>query len=79
LSILVLDSILRELDIYLTEFEKDELYSELSRAFGFIGSYRECERLEDMWADPIYREAIKKYIKAWLNFRRRKSIIEAYH
>jgi len=52
LSILVLDSILRELDIYLTEFEKDELYSELSRAFGFIGSYRECERLEDMWADP---------------------------
>jgi hypothetical protein len=33
-----------------------------------------------MWADPIYREAIEKYIKAWLNFRRRrKSIIEAYH
>jgi len=78
LSILVLDKILRELNILLTEFEKDELYFELSRAFGFIGSYRECERLEEMWRDPLYKEAIEKYIKAWLNFRRRKSVIEAY-
>jgi len=78
LSILVLDSILREMNIYLTEFGKDELYSKLSKAFGFIGSYRECERLEEMWADPIYREAIKKYIKAWLNFGRKKSVMEAY-
>jgi len=72
LSILVLDSILREMNIHLTEFGKDELYSELSKAFGFIGSYRECERLEEMWADPIYREAIKKDIKAWLNFGRKR-------
>lgn len=78
MSILVLDKILRELNILLTEFEKDELYFELSRAFGFIGSYRECERLEEMWRDPLYKEAIEKYIKTWLNFRRRKSVIEAY-
>jgi hypothetical protein len=51
LSIPVLDRILRELGVSLTEFEKDELYVELSRAFGFISSYRECERLEEMWAD----------------------------
>jgi hypothetical protein len=51
LSILVLERILRELDLPLTELEKDELYSELRRAFGFIGSYRECERLEEMWID----------------------------
>jgi hypothetical protein len=78
LSILVLDRILRELDVYLTELEKNELYFELSRAFGIIGSYRECERLDEMWSDPIYREAIKKYIKSWLDFRRRKSTVEAY-
>lgn len=78
LSILMLDRILRELHVSLPESEKSELYSELSRAFGFIGSYRECERLEEMWADPLYREAIEKYIEAWLNFRRRKSVIEAY-
>ena len=78
LSIVVLDRILRELNISLGEFEKDELYSELSRAFGFVGSYRECERLEEMWADPLYREAIEKYVKTWLEFRRRKSAIEAY-
>jgi hypothetical protein len=78
LSILVLDRILREIGVSLAEFEKNELYFELSRAFGVIGSYRECERLEEMWADPIYREAIEKYIKSWLNFRRRKSTVEAY-
>jgi len=76
LSILVLERILRELDLPLTELEKDELYSELRRAFGFIGSSRECERLEEMWIDH-YREAIEKYIKAWLNFRRKRSIMEA--
>ncbi|NHV97019.1 MAG: hypothetical protein HA494_04440 [Thaumarchaeota archaeon] len=78
LSILMLDRILRELHVSLPESEKSELYLELSRVFGFIGSYRECERLEEMWADPLYREAIEKYIEAWLNFRRRKSVIEAY-
>ena len=78
MSILVLERILRELDLPLTELEKDELYSELRTAFGFIGSYRECERLEEMWTDPLYREAIEKYIKAWLNFRRKRNIIEAY-
>ena len=78
MSILVLDRILRELNIFLTEFEKDELYSELSRAFGFIGSYRECERLEEMWNDPLYREAIERYIRAWLAFRKRRAVLEAY-
>jgi hypothetical protein len=73
----VLDRILQELDISLTESEKNKLYLELSTQFDFIGSYRECERLEEMWADPLYRRAIEKYIKAWLNFRRR-SVIEVY-
>lgn len=78
MSKLVLDRILKELDIYLSEFEKDELYFELSRAFGFIGSYRECDRFEEMWSDPIYKEAIKKYIEEWISFRRRRSVLEAY-
>jgi len=78
LSILVLDRILRELGVYLTEFEKNELYFELSRAFGIIGSYRECERLDETWSDPIYKEAIKKYIEEWISFRRRKTMLEAY-
>jgi hypothetical protein len=69
LSILVLDRILRELGVSLTKFKKNELYFELSRAFGFIGSYRECDKLEEMWSDPIYKEVIKKHIDSWLSFR----------
>lgn len=75
---MVLERILREMDISLTGLDKDELYSELSRAFSFIGSYRECARLEEMRAGPRYREAIEKYIKAWLNHRKRRTVMEAY-
>ncbi|MEM3386058.1 MAG: hypothetical protein QXN08_00085 [Nitrososphaerales archaeon] len=78
MSIKVLGRILLELGIELTELSKRELYAELARNFSFIGSYRECERLEEMWSDPVYKKAVEEYIKAWLEFRRKKRVVEAY-
>ncbi|MEM2339114.1 MAG: hypothetical protein QXW83_02805, partial [Nitrososphaerales archaeon] len=61
------------------ENEKRELYIELAKYFSFIGSYKECERLDELWNDPIYKKAIEDYIKAWINFKRKKRVVvEAY-
>ncbi|MEM3437984.1 MAG: hypothetical protein QXP55_05605 [Nitrososphaerales archaeon] len=78
MSILVLERILRDMHIILDELEKKILYDELAHYFGIIGSYRECERLEELWNDPAYRNAIEQYIKAWLEFRRKRRVLEAY-
>jgi hypothetical protein len=78
MSILVLEKILKEISIELEEMEKKALYDELTRYFGIIGSYRECERFEELWSDPTYRKAIEQYIKAWFEFRRKKRVLEAY-
>jgi len=66
------------MEISLYEGEKKALYDELARYFGIIGSYRECERLEELWSDPAYKKAIEQYIRAWLEFRRKKRMVEAY-
>jgi len=78
MSILVFERILRDIHIDLEEMEKKILYNELTRYFGIIGSYRECERLEELWSDPAYRKAIEQYIKAWLEFKRKRRVLEAY-
>ncbi len=54
------------------------LYEELTRYFGIAGSYRECEKLEDAWNTPEHRKAIKDYIFAWLEFRRKRREMIAY-
>ncbi|MGQ9469024.1 MAG: hypothetical protein ACUVTD_04270 [Nitrososphaerales archaeon] len=78
MSILVFERMLRDIRIKLEEREKKTLYDELTHHFGIIGSYRECERLEELWNDPAYRKAIEQYIKAWLEFRKKKRVVEAY-
>lgn len=78
MSILVLEKMLKEIHIDLEEMEKKALYDELARYFGIIGSYRECERFEELLNDPAYRKAIEQYIKAWFEFRRKRRVLEAY-
>ncbi|MCP8307437.1 MAG: hypothetical protein H3Z52_02100 [archaeon] len=78
MSILVLERILRDIHIDLEEMEKKMLYDDLIRCFGIIGSYRECDRLEEFWKDPAYRKAIEQYIKAWLEFRKKRKVVEVY-
>jgi hypothetical protein len=74
----MLDKILKDMHIMLDELEKKMLYDELTHYFGIIGSYRECEKLEELWNDSAYRKAIEQYIKAWLEFKRKKRMVEAY-
>ncbi|MEM0053972.1 MAG: hypothetical protein QXL89_07280 [Nitrososphaeria archaeon] len=78
MSILVLEKILKELEISLEESDKKILYSELVRCFGIIGGYGECERLERLWGDPIYNREIRRYIEAWVEFRKKRRTVEAY-
>ena len=78
MSILVLEKILAELEITLEEDEKKILYGELLRCFGIIGGYGECERLEKLWSDPVYNKEIRRYIEAWVEFRKKRRTVEAY-
>ncbi|MDW8044563.1 MAG: hypothetical protein RMJ31_02150 [Nitrososphaerota archaeon] len=73
-----MDKILREIMIDLEEDEKRELYIELAKHFALIGSYGDCERLDELWNDPIYRRVIEDYIRAWVNFRKKRMVVEAY-
>jgi hypothetical protein len=47
------------------------LYGELLRCFGIIGGYGECERLEKLWNDPVYNREMRRYIEAWVEFRKK--------
>lgn len=78
MSILVLEKILKELEISLEESDKKILYNELVRCFGIIGGYGECERLERLWDDPVYNREIRRYIEAWVEFRKKRRTVEAY-
>ncbi|MCX8189184.1 MAG: hypothetical protein N3F64_05685 [Nitrososphaeria archaeon] len=78
MSILVLEKILKEMDIMLEEFDKKILYNELIRCFGIIGGYGECERLERLWNDPVYNREIRRYIEAWVEYRKKRRTVEAY-
>lgn len=78
MSIRMFERILREINVSLQEMENKMLYEELTRYFGIAGSYRECEKLEDAWNTPEYRKAIKDYIFAWLEFRKKRREMIAY-
>lgn len=78
MSILVLEKILRELEIVLEELDKKILYEELLRCFGIIGGYGECERLEKLWNDPIYNKEIRRYIEAWVEYHKKRRTVEVY-
>lgn len=78
LSIFVLEKMLEEMEIALSESDKRILYSELTAYFGIIGGYGECERLERLWGDPVYRREIERYIRAWVRYRKKREYVEIY-
>jgi hypothetical protein len=68
----VLNAILNEMQIWLNEIEREQLYHELLAYFGLIGATNECQALENAWKDPYNRGEIEEFIRAWLRRRRRK-------
>jgi len=57
----VLNAILNEMQIWLNENEREELYHELTAYFGLIGATNECQALESAWKDPYVNR--KKYLE----------------
>jgi hypothetical protein len=68
----VLNAILNEMQIWLNETEREQLYHELTAYFGLIGATNECTALEAAWKDPYNRREIEEFIKAWLRKKRAK-------
>ena len=68
----VLNAILNEMQIWLNENEREQLYHELTAYFGLIGATNECTALEAAWKDPYNRREIEQFIKAWLRRKRGK-------
>jgi hypothetical protein len=68
----VLTAILSEMQVWLNETEKEQLYQELLYYFGLIGAAEECQALENAWKDPYNRYEIEEFIKAWLRRKRGK-------
>jgi hypothetical protein len=68
----VLNAILNEMQIWLNETEREQLYHELTAYFGLIGATHECTALEAAWKDPHNRREIEEFIKAWLRKKRAK-------
>jgi hypothetical protein len=68
----VLNAILNEMQIWLNETEREQLYHELTAYFGLIGATNECTALEAAWKDPYNRREIEGFIKAWLRKKRGK-------
>ena len=68
----VLMSILSEMHVWLSEFERERLYRELLASFGLVGALNECRALDAAWRDPYNRREIEEFIKAWLRRKRRK-------
>jgi hypothetical protein len=62
----VLNAILNEMQVWLNENEREQLYHELTAYFGLIGATNECTALEAAWKDPYNRREIEEFIKAWL-------------
>jgi hypothetical protein len=62
----VLNAILNEMQVWLNEIEREQLYHELTAYFGLIGATNECTALEAAWKDPYNRYEIEEFIKAWL-------------
>ncbi|MEM3615902.1 MAG: hypothetical protein QXX09_04545 [Candidatus Methanomethylicia archaeon] len=72
MSRLILEQILRELNITLGLKEFEELYKELTLYFGIVGAIDECKALENAWNDPIIKQEIVEFIKAWVKRRKLK-------
>jgi hypothetical protein len=70
----VLNAILNEMQTWLNEIEREQLYHELLAHFGLIGATHECQALEDAWQDPYNKREIEEFIKAWLKRKRRKEL-----
>jgi hypothetical protein len=68
----VLNAILNEMQIWLNEIEREQLYHELTAYFGLIGGTNECQALENAWQDPYNKCEVEKFINAWLKRRQRK-------
>jgi len=68
----VLNAILNEMQVLLSEIEREQLYQELIAYFGLIGAINECEALENAWKDPYNKQEIEEFIKAWLKRRQKK-------
>jgi len=67
-----LTAILAEMQVWLKETEKEQLYQELLHYFGLIGAINECQALENAWKDPYNKKEIEEFIKAWLKRKQRK-------
>jgi hypothetical protein len=68
----VLNAILSEMQVWLNEIEREQLYHELLAYFGLIGALNECQALENAWKDPYNRREIEEFIKSWLKRRQKK-------
>ncbi|MEM3673524.1 MAG: hypothetical protein QW468_04805 [Candidatus Bathyarchaeia archaeon] len=68
----VLNLILAEMNVLLSEIEIEQLYNELTAYFGLVGAYNECQALENAWQDPYNKREIEEFIKAWLKRKQRK-------
>ena len=68
----VLNAILNEMQIWLNEIEREQLYHELTAYFGLIGATNECTALEAAWKDPYNKSEIEDFIKGWLRKKRRR-------
>ncbi|MEM0313187.1 MAG: hypothetical protein QXQ41_01370 [Candidatus Bathyarchaeia archaeon] len=47
----VLNAILYEMQIWLNQVEREQLYNELLAYFGLVGATNECEALETGWKE----------------------------
>jgi hypothetical protein len=68
----VLTALLAEMQVWLNNTEKEQLYNELLAYFGLIGATNECQALENAWKDPYNKQEIEKFINAWLRRKQRK-------
>jgi hypothetical protein len=69
----ILNAILNEMQIWLNEIEREQLYHELTAYFGLIGATDECTALEAAWKDPYNKHEIEEYVKAWLRRKRKET------
>ena len=53
----VLNAILNEMQIWLNEIEREQLYNELLAYFGLMGATNKFTTLEASWKDPYNKSA----------------------
>ncbi|MEM4733593.1 MAG: hypothetical protein QXD70_03590 [Candidatus Bathyarchaeia archaeon] len=68
----VLNAILNEMQVFLSEIEREQLHHELLAYFGLMGAINECQAIENAWKDPYNKKEIEQFIKAWLKRKQKK-------